>query len=95
MSRRTYTPFDFTTNEMSAAVMVMEYIAPLSMITRRTGERMLLDRYCADLRVTVHILNASRAWAATLGLKLEKRVSNGETYSLRIGWSRASASTLQ
>ena len=59
MSSSTYTPFDLTTNEMSAAVIVTEYTAPLSMMTRRTGVKMLLERYCADLRATFQILNAS------------------------------------
>lgn len=61
MSRTTYTPFDCTTNEMSAAVIVMEYTAPLSMMTRRTGVKILFERYCADLRATLQILNARRA----------------------------------
>ena len=59
ISRTTYTPLDWTTNEMSAAVIVTEYTAPLSMMTRRTGVKMLLERYCADLRATFQILNAS------------------------------------
>lgn len=60
MSRITYTPLDLTTKEMSAAVIVIEYIAPLSMMTRRTGPRKSDERYCADRLVTVQIRPARR-----------------------------------
>ena len=59
MSRRTNTPSDLARNKISPVVIVREYIAPLSMTTRRTLMRTLPERYCADLRATVQILSAS------------------------------------